>query len=94
MMETVLQVLERDPVPPHEIVPGVPRELETICLKCLEKMPEDRYPTAQELADDLERYPPGRRRRGNRRLSGSSAAGPAASPRSSLASADWRSWPC
>ena len=56
MMETVLQVLERDPVAPRELVPGLPRELETICLKCLEKMPEDRYPTAQELANDLERF--------------------------------------
>ncbi|MGZ3470988.1 MAG: serine/threonine-protein kinase, partial [Isosphaeraceae bacterium] len=41
MMETVFQVLERDPVAPHELVPGLPRELETVCLKCLEKMPED-----------------------------------------------------
>ena len=56
MMETVLQVLERDPVAPHELVAGLPRELETICLKCLEKMPEDRYPNAQALANDLERY--------------------------------------
>ena len=56
MMETVLQVLERDPIPPHELVPGLPRELETICLKCLEKMPEDRYATAKELASDLDRY--------------------------------------
>src|SRR5271157_4162327 len=56
MMETVLQVLERDPVAPRELVPGLPRELETICLKCLEKMPQDRYSTAQELANDLERF--------------------------------------
>jgi len=56
MMETVVQVLERDPVPPHELAPGLPHELETICLKCLEKMPEDRYPSAQALADDLERF--------------------------------------
>ena len=56
MMETVVQVLERDPVPPRELRPGLPRELETICLKCLEKMPEDRYPSAQALADDLERF--------------------------------------
>ena len=56
MMETVLQVLERDPVAPHELVPGLPRELETICLKCLEKMPEDRYTNAQELVNDLDRY--------------------------------------
>ena len=56
MMETVLQVLERDPIPPHELVPGLPRELETICLKCLEKLPEDRYASAKELASDLDRY--------------------------------------
>ena len=56
MMETVLQVLERDPVAPREFVPGLPRELETICLKCLEKMPEDRYPAAQDLANDLNRF--------------------------------------
>jgi eukaryotic-like serine/threonine-protein kinase len=56
MMETVVQVLERDPVSPREIRPEVPRELEIICLKCLEKMPHERYPSAQALADDLERY--------------------------------------
>jgi eukaryotic-like serine/threonine-protein kinase len=56
MMETVVQVLERDPVPPREIRPQIPRELETICLKCLEKMPPERYASAQALADDLERY--------------------------------------
>ena len=56
MMETVVQVLERDPVPPREIRPEIPRELETICLKCLEKMPQERYPSAQALADDLDRY--------------------------------------
>jgi serine/threonine protein kinase len=56
MMETIVQVLERDPVPPREIRPDLPGELETICLKCLEKMPEDRYASARDLADDLERY--------------------------------------
>ncbi len=56
MMETVLQVLERDPVPPHELVPSLPRELETICLKCLEKLPEERYSSALALADDLKRF--------------------------------------
>ena len=54
--ETVVAVLERDPTPPREIRPEVPRELETICLKCLEKSPADRYPTAAALADELERY--------------------------------------
>jgi serine/threonine-protein kinase len=56
MMETVVQVLERDPVPPRELAAGLPRELETICLKCLEKLPQDRYPSAQALGDDLERF--------------------------------------
>ncbi len=56
MMETVVQVLERDPVPPREHDPKLPRELETICLKCLEKLPEDRYETPGELAEDLERF--------------------------------------
>jgi predicted Ser/Thr protein kinase len=56
MMETVVQVLERDPVSPREIRPEVPRELEIICLKCLEKMPHERYLSAQALADDLDRY--------------------------------------
>lgn len=56
MMETVVQVLERDPVPPREIRPELPRELETICLKCLEKLPHERYPSAEALADDLDRF--------------------------------------
>ena len=54
--ETVLQVLEREPTPPSQIRPGVPRDLETICLKCLEKAPRDRYATAGEMADRLEQY--------------------------------------
>jgi serine/threonine-protein kinase len=56
MMETVVQVLELDPVPPRELAADLPRELETVCLKCLEKLPEDRYASAQALADDLERF--------------------------------------
>lgn len=56
MMETVVQVLERDPAPPHELVADVPRALETICMKCLEKLPEDRYSSARALAEDLERF--------------------------------------
>jgi eukaryotic-like serine/threonine-protein kinase len=54
--ETVVAVLERDPVPPRVIRPGIPRELETICLKCLEKSPNDRYASAAALADELDRY--------------------------------------
>ena len=49
-------VRESSPVPPHKIAPAVPRDLETICLKCMEKQPAARYRTAEELADDLERF--------------------------------------
>ncbi|HWE40656.1 MAG TPA: serine/threonine-protein kinase [Isosphaeraceae bacterium] len=54
-VETVMQVLEREPTPPGRIHPGLPKALELICLKCLEKAPERRYPTALALAEDLER---------------------------------------
>jgi serine/threonine-protein kinase len=56
LMETVVEVLEREPVPPHRVRTGVPRDLELICLKCLEKDPARRYPSAEALADDLDRY--------------------------------------
>jgi serine/threonine-protein kinase len=56
VMETVVAVLERDPAPPSELRPEVPRELETICLKCLEKAPQNRYDSASALADELDRY--------------------------------------
>jgi len=56
VMETVVQVLERDPDPPSELCAAVPKELETICLKCLEKSPQNRYPSAAALAGELDRY--------------------------------------
>jgi serine/threonine protein kinase len=55
-MDVLLQVLERDPPSLRSLNASVPRELEWICLKCLEKRPEDRYPTADALADDLDRF--------------------------------------
>jgi serine/threonine protein kinase len=49
-------VIQKDPLPPRSVDAKVPRDLETICLKCLEKDPDRRYMTAKELADDLRRY--------------------------------------
>ena len=50
------QVLTEEPRPPRKSNDKIPRDLETICLKCLSKSPDSRYPTGRELADDLRRY--------------------------------------
>ncbi|MGE0708577.1 MAG: protein kinase [Planctomycetota bacterium] len=54
--ETLKLIAERGPVAPSSVRPEVDEDLEAICLKCLEKEPEARYPTAQALAEDLGRY--------------------------------------
>jgi serine/threonine-protein kinase len=56
VMETLVLVTEREPEPPCRLNPLVPRDLEFICLKCIEKDPTRRYPSAAAMADDLDRY--------------------------------------
>src|SRR5262249_20856158 len=55
-LDTVLQVLEKEPARPRRLDPGLRPGLETVCLKCLLKEPEQRYGSAEALADDLERW--------------------------------------
>jgi serine/threonine-protein kinase len=59
VLETVAQVLNDDPPALRVLVPGVPRDLETICLRCLQKDPARRFATAAALADDLQRWADG-----------------------------------
>jgi serine/threonine-protein kinase len=59
-LETLRQVRDEEPLPPRRLQPGVPRDLETVCLKCLQKDPRRRYGSAGELADDLDCWLAGR----------------------------------
>jgi eukaryotic-like serine/threonine-protein kinase len=55
-VETLDQVRSQEPMPPSRLQPSLPRDLETICLKCLQKEPGRRYQTAAELAADLQHF--------------------------------------
>jgi Protein kinase domain len=58
-LETLQQVLSHDPVPPRRLQPRTPRDVERVCLKCLEKQSTRRYASALELAEDLRRFQAG-----------------------------------
>jgi WD40 repeat protein/tRNA A-37 threonylcarbamoyl transferase component Bud32 len=60
VLETLLEVRTREPLAPRQIRPKLPRDLQTICLKCLQKDPSRRYASALALAEDLARFQAGR----------------------------------
>jgi hypothetical protein len=60
MLDTLEQVRSADPMPPRQLQLGLPRDLETICMKCLNKDPARRYAAAAALAGDIDRFLEGR----------------------------------
>jgi len=56
VMQTLTMVTNREPIPPRQQNPAIPRDIETVCLKCLQKSPADRYASAGELAADVGRF--------------------------------------
>lgn len=56
LMQTIMLVLTEEPISPRKLQPRVPVDLETICLKCLDKKPQKRYATAADLAEDIRRF--------------------------------------
>jgi serine/threonine protein kinase/WD40 repeat protein len=59
VMDTLRQVVTEEPVPPRRLNARIPVDLDTVCMKCLDKDPGKRYATAEELADDLRRFQEG-----------------------------------
>ncbi len=55
-LDTMMQVVSEEPTPPRMLCPAVPLDLEKVCLKCLAKRPDERYPSAAALAEDLRRF--------------------------------------
>ena len=55
-METLVQVIEGEPIPAGRLGPGLPRTIEHVCMRCLEKEPDDRYASAGAVAEELEKF--------------------------------------
>ncbi len=55
-MDTLLQVLDKEPLPPRQLNPSIPLDLQTICLKCLSKEASDRYRSSSDTSDELQRF--------------------------------------
>jgi hypothetical protein len=69
-LDTLVQVIADAPLPPSRLRPGLPSSLDWVCLKCLEKRPDERYPSAGALADDLRRFLDGKAVQARPRLLG------------------------